>query len=359
MEKYAILHAYSADNLGDGLLVDAAVSIVRDAFGTESDITLASSYPSSFEYLGVKLVCTQPGLTGYDPAYTRFLRSLDEYSLIVGVGGGYLRAGHLTELLKAGLVHGPQLYFAGKSTAPSIYLPQSVGPLRLRTRRLVERLMSRLSLVYLRDDRSVAEVAEAAPRRWPDMALLQSGATPFPPRDVEAVPVVSVRHVRGRLPQPVVALTRILDEFDGYVQSTVGSNNDLRAVEECLPSRILPREELLNPQREKSRVVVAMRLHAALMSLEAGHFVIHLAYERKGFGAFADLGLDEYVHNVNSFDPEMIAQQVHTLLTSEEERRRYAARVSAARAGFAETREHLVEEMRRARVRGQSQHGAP
>jgi polysaccharide pyruvyl transferase WcaK-like protein len=40
---------------------------------------------------------------------------------------------------------------------------------------------------------------------------------------------------------------------------------------------------------------------------------IHLSYERKGFGAFSDLGVSEYCHGFKKFSPELIVTQAESL----------------------------------------------
>ena len=91
-----------------------------------------------------------------------------------------------------------------------------------------------------------------------------------------------------------------------------------------------------------------MRLHAALMALKAGHYVIHLAYERKGFSAFEDVGLSEWVHNVNTFTPTEVRAQVEALLHDEsvwaEYRRRLAEQREALEQKYARMSEILREQ---------------
>ena len=60
-------------------------------------------------------------------------------------------------------------------------------------------------------------------------------------------------------------------------------------------------------------VVVSVRLHGAIAALIAGRPAIHLAYERKGWGAYEDLGIAEYVHDARTFDAAKVAEQVNEL----------------------------------------------
>src|SRR5699024_1618221 len=105
-----VLHGYSAANRGDGLLVELALDIVRDALGGGVEITVAANRPDSVEGMGVRILDSGLRRTGYRASYLRALRRLDGFDLVVGVGGGYLRFGHVVESLKAGLIHGPQLF---------------------------------------------------------------------------------------------------------------------------------------------------------------------------------------------------------------------------------------------------------
>jgi len=56
--------------------------------------------------------------------------------------------------------------------------------------------------------------------------------------------------------------------------------------------------------------VVSVRLHGALEALLAGIPAIHLGYERKSWGAYADLGLSRWMHSARRFDPSEVADQV-------------------------------------------------
>ncbi|PFG33185.1 polysaccharide pyruvyl transferase family protein [Sanguibacter antarcticus] len=333
-----ILHGYSAANRGDGLLVELALDIVRSALGEDVEITVAANHPDSFHGMGVRVLDSGLRRTGYRRAYLKTLRHLGDFDLVVGVGGGYLRFGHLVESLKAGLIHGPQLFAAARTKAPTVYLPQSIGPLRLGSRPAMRRLLRSVDVVFARDDRTVAELALPNVVRTSDLAL---GEITSDGRDAarltpDAAPILSVRHVDGGIPAPLADLARRMGTFDGYVQSTAGKNDDRPAMASMHPRTTLGFDDLMVPSDDGGvRVIVAVRMHAALMALKAGHYVIHLSYERKGFAAFADLGLAEFVHNVRRFDPALVQRQVTALLEDEDERRRYDALLVGATSQYA------------------------
>ena len=182
--------------------------------------------------------------------------------------------------------------------------------------------------------------------RVPDVALLADRWEVRRNSHPHSRPVLSTRYVHGRLPRGIKELVRGLGEFDGYVQSTGGGNDDRAAVAETRPFSILEREQFLDSSVR--RVVVAVRLHAALMALRAGHWVIHLAYERKGFGAFQDLGLTEFVYNVNDFDPAKVLEQVNELRASAHLRSQYDSQVNDSIAKAQRTRKVIVDDIRKA-----------
>jgi hypothetical protein len=204
--------------------------------------------------------------------------------------------------------------------------------------------LGRVERVFARDDKTMVEVAGARPRRSPDMGLSAPGWRALRPGPPVGVPVVSVRRLRGRLPGPVKRLVGELGVCDGFVQSAVRRNDDRAVVASLGPRRVLSRAELAGDG--PPRVVVAMRLHAAVAALAAGHFAVHLAYERKGFGAFGDLGLADWVFPASRLDVDEVAGRVRDLLVDDAVRAPYARRVAEARTRFAAARAELVEEVR-------------
>ncbi|QIV86459.1 polysaccharide pyruvyl transferase family protein [Glutamicibacter mishrai] len=346
--RILLLHGYSAANLGDGLLVEESLRCIYDAFGEDSEISVFASHPETFSHLGVTVLDSGLSRRGYDMKYLRSLFQLRKsFDVLVAVGGGYLRFGTPIEALKTMLIHGPQLVAASFSRVPSIYMPQSIGPLRFGSRRPVQQLLKRCSVVALRDDRSVQEVGSIAPvRRVPDLALI-SGSTIEPSLDEPlAKAVLSVRDVKGKVPDDVMELSSLLSDYDVYVQSRTGGNDDTRATESLGTHPEIDKTTLL--ENGPTRVIIAVRLHAALMALRAGHFVIHLAYERKGFGAFDDLGLNEFVHNVNDFDASVVLKQAQALMKDKQARESYAQQIEKSVSHRRSAYSTLVTQMKHA-----------
>ncbi|MGN5734285.1 polysaccharide pyruvyl transferase family protein [Arthrobacter psychrochitiniphilus] len=324
-----ILHAYSASNLGDGLLVRETIELVKESVGADVQLTVLASHPETFADLPVTVLNSAPTKLGFSWKYLSALWNIGSYDVVVAVGGGYLRAGTRIEAVKSGIIHGPQLLAAAFGTRRAIYLSQSVGPARFGTKFLLTSLLSRQHAVWLRDDRSLEQFPLANTERVPDLAILGMKRTLLPFDDAKKT-ILSVRFIRGVLTKPILALRELLGDIDSYVQSSVASNNDVPAVSALNPHTVLSVKELMD-KPESARVVVAVRLHAALMAIAAGHFVIHLAYERKGFGAFQDLGIPEFVFNVNDFDANAVASLVRRLREESGLRTDYHQRIIATR----------------------------
>lgn len=335
-----ILHAYSADNAGDGLLVRETVQLAREALG-DIPITLVASQPHTFDNLDLTSLPSVPSRRGWDRRTRQTLSHINDFDVVIAVGGGYLRAGTAIEAIKSALVHGPQLRAASKAHVPTVYLPQSIGPIRFGLRRWVRRRLARIDHVLVRDDRSAVEFDGSTTRRSPDLAAAAVVTGRRPGAAVNKVPVLSIRAVHGRVSPDVFRLASALGTYDGYVQSIVSSNDDRPAAAMLSPRRNIERPELLAKNGDV-RVVVAVRLHAALMALSAGHYVVHLAYERKGFGAFNDLQLSPWVHNVNSFDPIHVVEQVNALLNDPPARDDYDQRIERAGSGIAAERREII-----------------
>ncbi|AXE39858.1 polysaccharide pyruvyl transferase family protein [Acidipropionibacterium virtanenii] len=329
MRRIALLHAYSPFNAGDGLLVEQAIDLIHEALGAEVRIDIFASRPDGFARTsapGTHIVGTRPGLRGYSRDYLRRLARLDEYGLVVGVGGGYLRFGKPVEAIKAWLVHMPQLAGAARA-GNAVYLPQSCGPLGPVSGPVVRRLFGRMGTVMLRDDRSVSDCLGVEVVRAPDCGLLGLSRAELP-FDTDAPVVVGTRALSRGAACDVEEIARRLAPVDGLVQSSVGANNDEEWTRRLGASRLYSQADL--GAMDRARVVISVRLHGALMALAAGHYVIHLSYERKGFGAFGDLGLEDHVHNVYSMPVDRVVAQAEALAHDQAVRDRFDARVAAA-----------------------------
>jgi polysaccharide pyruvyl transferase WcaK-like protein len=335
----ALLHAYSRRNAGDGLLVDLSLEHLRRGGIPREECEVFALDAGSFSDLphvhqvgvpgrrpspgmipaGAQLAAsTLEGATRGRVHLGRLAEVLARADAIVAVGGGYLRAGTLVSSLGTLLNHVPQLATASRSTAPTFYLPQSIGPLRGPIGSLVARLLRRMDVVCVRDDRSADELRPHLPAvRFPDLGVIevgeQLGDLSSSVRGDGRIVLVGRELTNGqRYADRLLALAERLGDVVWAAQAEgVGSKSDLGFYERLgieADGRLV---ELLDGERPG--VVVSTRLHGAIQSLLAGVPAVHLGYERKSWGAYQDLGLSEYVHSARSFDPEAVAVQTQAL----------------------------------------------
>ncbi len=347
-----LLHAYSRRNSGDGLLVDLSVELLREAFGNGVRTTIVAADPDSFADAGRPFgapVLAQHGVVRRLAAVARsWLPSrgpaalapvLADADLIVGVGGGYLRARTLAEALRLEAGHLLQLRAARASGKPAVYLPQSIGPARTGLpfmsrawRSRVTALLGACAVVFVRDDRSLLMLSgNRNTRRAPDLAVLAFGmrrpgpavapgadasGADAPVRHVVLVLRAAPRWSRAQRTRYRRAIDRLIARLEARsritlaVQSTGRGNDDAAFYRRLGVARPLPslRQVLADDPPD---FVVSVRLHGALESILAGVPAFHLSYERKGFGAYADLGLDDWVVNAADFDADVVADHLY------------------------------------------------
>ena len=333
----AVIHAYSRVNAGDGLLVDLTLQRLARAGVAPADITVLALDAASFadlphvvklgtsgrradrETAGAALAglglagAAITGRRGPGPA----AHAIADADAMVAVGGGYLRAGTCVNVIGTAVNHLPPLLAAARSRRPSIYLPQSVGPLCGWVGERVRRALGQVDEVHVRDDRSMAELRNADNvRRTPDLAVLEVAhefTASIAPRDVAGTPVVIARGLANAdsYPARLHALGAALGGVAWGVQAEGSTSKSDRTFYDALGVRAdgRVRELLAGP----CGPVVSVRLHGAVQAIMSGVPAVHLGYERKSWGAYEDLGLANWVHNARSFDPGLVADQVRQL----------------------------------------------
>ncbi|MCA8093418.1 polysaccharide pyruvyl transferase family protein [Burkholderia anthina] len=336
----ALLHAYSTRNSGDGLLVDLSVGLLREAFGDTARVSIVAADPASFPTYddvrpapvladrGRRRLTAAAGVVLHVRANGRLrplVERLDEVDLIVGVGGGYLRARNTLEAIKLEAGHLLQMRAARASGKPAVYLPQSIGPV-MSARPVdahLQALLASFDTVFVRDDRSAAYLA-AHPnvRRAPDLAVLdfahrhdtivqRAAPADGPIRHVAFVLRRAPAWSKARRNRYDASIAQLVERVRGScrvsfaVQST-GRGNDDPAYYRSLgiEDALVPFKTLLAHDRPDA--TVSVRLHGALESILHGVPAFHIGYERKGFGAYADLRLDDWVVNGADFDPSRV-----------------------------------------------------
>jgi hypothetical protein len=153
-------------------------------------------------------------------------------------------------------------------------------------------------------------------RRTPDLAVLEVAdelTTSIAPRDVTGTPVVIARGLANAdsYPARLQALVAALGGVAWGVQAEGSASKSDRTFYEALGVRTDGRvpQLLAGP----CGPAVSVRLHGAVQAIRSGVPAVHLGYERKSWGAYEDLGLANWVHSARSFDPLLVADQVHQL----------------------------------------------
>lgn len=331
----ALLHAYSDANLGDRLLVELTAQRLRRIGVGPEDTLIVSLDRSSFKGLGVvhsfgtagRSLSTEVAVASVKSLadvtstvarrqWTPLSQVLADVDAFVGVGGGYLRAGSIVEQLGVFINHVPQLMGVSRSTRPSVYLPQSIGPLRGPVGSLLRSELAGIDRLMLRDDTSIDEVALPNTTRMPDLAVLEVAddtPTPTPPSETIVIVARSLGSARPAYPAKLRVLAERLDGPVSWAVQAEGADEKSDAVF-YRGLGIEPAgstKETLESKRPS--VVVSVRLHGSIMSLAAGHPTIHLSYQRKGWAAMNDLGLSEWTHDAGTFDAVAVAEQAEEL----------------------------------------------
>ncbi len=326
--KYLVLHAFSRRNSGDGLLVDLTLEAMADAGIAAGEIEILALDPESFENFppvhrapGEPFARLTPRLAGavFELIASRLSsgetnRLISRAKGLVAVGGGYLVADSPVRQAGVLLNHLVQLRTAARAPIPSVYLPQSVGPLHGPVGRSVRRNLNRVGLFCARDDLTMAEIGGNNIIRCADLAVLKLARTVDiarrPGADAGAPILVGrdlpnpgnyvgrLKNLAEKLPDPLWAVQAdvVGDRSDRafYQRNGMGDDGTLAGMLET----------------GRGGAVVSVRLHGAIASLIAGRPAVHLAYERKGWGAYEDLGLGDYVHDARTFDAELVSDQV-------------------------------------------------
>jgi polysaccharide pyruvyl transferase WcaK-like protein len=338
--RVVLLHAYSTRNSGDGLLVDLSLALLHEAFGPQTRVSIIAADPESFSPAldvhpapvladaGIKRVAAAAASVlpvSVNPSLASLRRMLREADLVVGVGGGYVRARTAAEVLKLEAGHLLQIRAARASGKPVVYLSQSIGPVSgrpwLATR--LASLLGSFNTVFVRDDRSLAFLQDNVnTSRAPDLAVLEFARSAnkaiekihghgAPPAHIALVlrrPPAWSRAQRERYQTSTVALIdrlRAVCRLSFATQSTGRGNDDSAYYRALGIDASLSLKSVLH--EDTPDAVVSVRLHGALEAILHGVPAYHLSYERKGFGAYGDLGVDDWVANAADFDAAKVA----------------------------------------------------
>jgi polysaccharide pyruvyl transferase WcaK-like protein len=358
-----LTHAYDARNRGDLLLVDETIFALERAGVRQEDCFMIACDASTFSPANPALQYPMFGESGYKrspgiPAlslltigalgrgrlgrFTDVGHLINSAGLVVGVGGGYLRAPGGKESLGTQVIHVPQLVMAGYADCPSIYMPQSIGPLTGAIGAGIRRSLSRIDVVLARDQRTIDEVGGNDLRRFPDLAVLKIG------RDLDGIRRSSGGRTAGMARDlNSEGYRERIQELDGLLpvswlaHSSVDKNDDGNFYQSCGFAYEGTSDKAL--AQGDIGVVISVRLHGALQALLAGIPAIHLSYERKGPGAYSDLGLLEWVHSARSFSPAAVAEQARKLAQDSSE---YWYRIERSRERLLDLDQQLIDTLK-------------
>jgi hypothetical protein len=332
-----VAHAFSRKNAGDGLLVDLTLDRLERLGIARSECVVVALDPESFSDHGSvvqapgdpwnkmsgRVVRSAAGLLRLGlPDQIRPSDGLQELWTradgIVGVGGGYLHAADWVEAGGVVINHATQLLLSSRCPAPSILLPQSIGPLRGPAGRWIKHLVGGQSLVCVRDDESLDDLAGIPTvTRIPDLAVLAmcNARLPSLPRPGDSTIIVPRR--LGRPGSYEAQIERLIAGVETpllAVQADVpGPKSDRTFIEQLGGRSAGQLVDLLDDR--PGGVVISVRLHGAVQAILAGWPAIHLSYDRKGFGAFSDLGLRSYVHDARDFSAADVHEQAEAVRT--------------------------------------------
>ncbi|MFZ5654734.1 MAG: polysaccharide pyruvyl transferase family protein [Pseudomonadota bacterium] len=364
-----IAHAFSRRNEGDGLLVDLTMETLRQAgIHTDEFCVLAldaasfADLPNVVQAPGEWAARVTPRLfkAGVEVGLD-LLSSMLEPRLalgtvasvarkargIVAVGGGYLVTDSINRQLGVLVNHLIQLRIASRIQAPTVYLPQSVGPLGGPIGAWVRAKLRGVDRIYVRDAESETELRSSNSRRCPDLAVLKLSRTFSDIKLKETDPSSTVLVLRD-LPNANGYTSRLIRLIENVSDPVFAVQADVEGPrgDRAFYGRLrIPSAGSFSELRKNGppRVVVSVRLHGAISALMAGFPAVHLAYERKGWGAYADLGLEDYVHDARNFSPDAVAKQVREI---QADPTGFWRRVENACAALREKHDELVSDLR-------------
>lgn len=359
LKRALIINAYSKENQGDGLLVELTDKILRES--GFSNVELFAVDNSSFRDEQKRRMQTAPMFNYKLTFFSRlmfgsFFIKLIRADLVVSVGGGFLRFTSFSKSLRTLSVHVSQIAISLLFRKQIVLMPQSIGPIR-HFKSIVFFLLKRAQHIYVRDDLSFNELRTLKNvSRTPDLGALQLiGTKPYPIVEGSARPGIIIRDI-DYLPNWNFKVKELLDRrnFTILTQSQTGKQNeDVRFLKKIIPDE-LPIILATNAfERHSVNAVVSVRLHGALMAMRMGIPAIHISYERKGFGVFSDLGLQEFMFNGSDLDIDKLLECLEKLNASETERIRYFELIDRRSHHLVQCKKFLVSNLTQLNLRVQ------
>jgi colanic acid/amylovoran biosynthesis protein len=305
-------------------------------------------------------VCAVPvwrvtGVLALPPRLRRATQSLIEADLVVTVGGGYLRgkkdlATHLGLLL---MLH--PIWLSVLAGIPVMCHSQSIGPFGNRFQRwLTAKTLGRVELLAAREDISV-ETLKGMGLESPKIIRAADAGFLFEtsqevdvrtlaglPSDARVVGVTVRQWLRGGAQERyeaavATACDHIVHSADAYVvfipQVTVEElGDDDRVVGHRVAERMVRQDRVrvldesftpfvVKALYESLDLLVGTRFHSVIFALTACVPAIAIEYEHKTGGIMAELGLSEWVCDINTVTGAQLIERFDALLVAADDYR--------------------------------------
>jgi colanic acid/amylovoran biosynthesis protein len=320
----------------------------------------------------LKLMRTQTCTCLLNRTQRSLLRAIVQADLIAGTGGTYL-VDHYN--------WGFRLYdyeVAMRAGRPIAFLTQSMGPFLHEVQPLgrLARLLEYAHIVMVRDEPTVHAVQRIAPRATvhtaPDMAFNLTGFLGYKRGHHDACAslrmAVSVREwghfhaiqdaesgmmrymdmmsqVVEKMVEEVGAEVVFLSTCQGVPEYRYDDSQIAERVVSRLPRRITERvrvdkefhkpEELIRRYAEFD-VVIATRMHAAILAWIGGTPTVAISYERKTEELFRRHGLEDLVHSMEDANPSAVFESVLRVLGGRDDPEAARERSHTEREGLAD-----------------------
>lgn len=351
-------------NGGDAAILLGLVRALRETFGSQTEISVFDAHPETTAplypeldvrpsaHLAVwpavargpvqKLARWTKWLVSRPLALARARQSEPAFDAFVSTGGTYF-TGHYWL--------GPRLYefaLARAMGVPYALYTQSVGPFETPPEKLAE-VFRDARAVLLRDERSEREVLRLAPqaetavradaafaladrvrlgdaagRVWPERPRVAVSVREWPYAETtlyaDAIRATVTHLVRERGAEVVFASTcqgnaaYRYDDGAEAEQMAAGLPEDVRA--HVSVARDYFRPEALMDLYAACDLVIATRMHAAILALCAGTPVVPVAYEFKTEELFARLGRADWVEHIERTTPASMVATVEQAITA-------------------------------------------
>ena len=293
---------------------------------------------------------------------SRLASAVMDCDAIVACPGGYLEDSSFSYWS-----HMLQLFVGIRFGKPVILAPQSIGPVRHGFGRFCcAFLLKRSRAVFCRDEYSylftkklVGEEGRDRIFRTSDLVVTCGAPESFPVRNYKTVGITLIDWSfygdsikRNSYLNAVAKTTEWLRDL-GYkviiIQQTIGRGGDDLAVSDfkkLVDCDVLPQPQSLTDFLDAFREVdflIGSRLHSCLLALNAGVPVVSISYLPKCEQIMGDLGLADYVVDINSIDYTSLKKTCSKLMNGTES---YEEKLSLNRARWSSSFEHFRDALR-------------